>query len=117
VRVRKAAPRAQGSGAAPKDTEGVTQLGSYALTTVGTGRGREVPSGPFTCSARSTTDLLREHVPISVVGKRLGHSKVSTTSRYLAVVDVERHAAVATMKLPRSLAGVKVQLRSKGTNA
>jgi hypothetical protein len=37
-----------------------------------------------------------------VVSKLLGHSKVSTTSRYLAVVDGERHAAVATMKLPPS---------------
>ena len=48
------------------------------------------------------TNLLREGVPVSVVSKLLGHSKVSTTSRYLAVVDGERHAAVATMKLPPS---------------
>lgn len=50
------------------------------------------------------TNLLREGVPVSVVSKLLGHSKVSTTSRYLAVVDGERHAAVATMKLPPSAA-------------
>jgi integrase/recombinase XerC len=52
------------------------------------------------------TNLLREGVPVSVVSKLLGHSKISTTSRYLAVVDLERHAAVATMKLPRGHPGV-----------
>lgn len=61
------------------------------------------------------TNLLREGVPISVVSKLLGHSKVSTTSRYLAVVDGERHAAVATMKLPPSAAAAKGQLRWKAT--
>lgn len=63
--------------------------------------------------ASFATHLLASGTPISTVSKLLGHAQIATTSRYLAVTETDRREAVATMKLPRSAAEAKGQLRWK----
>lgn len=46
------------------------------------------------------TSLLEEGVPISVVSRLLGHSKIQTTARYLACRDKDRRNAVAKLRAP-----------------
>jgi integrase/recombinase XerD len=50
--------------------------------------------------ASFATHLLARRVPISVVSRLLGHSDISTTSRYLSVNDVDRRSAVDRLTLP-----------------
>lgn len=70
---------------------------------------------PHLLRSSFATHMLAGGSPISVVSKLLGHSKVSTTSRYLAVTDTDRHAAVGRLKLPPSAAAAKGNLRWKAT--
>lgn len=51
--------------------------------------------------ASFATHLLDEGVPVQVVSRLLGHSKISTTGRYLAVTEAAPRAAVD--RLPRPL--------------
>jgi integrase/recombinase XerD len=56
------------------------------------------------------THLLTNGSPISVVSRLLGHANVATTSRYLAVTDSDRHAAVG--RLGQALRGSAGQSES-----
>lgn len=50
--------------------------------------------------AAFATGLLEEGVPVQVVQRLLGHSKLTTTARYLACRDKDRRDAVDRLKAP-----------------
>lgn len=65
--------------------------------------------------ASAATHMLGKGAPISVVSRILGHSNIRTTSRYLAVSDVDRRQAVDMLVLPASIRGIEPRLQRFGS--